>query len=72
MLTAIGYISSTTGGAQQTPQVINRIYAIGNLIPAACMLLGMLTLIFFYPLSKKKIDAVDASLAERRAEELKD
>lgn len=72
MLTAIGYISSTTGGAQQTPQVINRIYAIGNLIPAACMFLGMLTLIIFYPLNKKKIDAVDASLAERRAEELKD
>ncbi|KRK11622.1 sugar (Glycoside-Pentoside-Hexuronide) transporter [Lacticaseibacillus zeae DSM 20178 = KCTC 3804] len=70
MLTAIGYISSTTGGATQSAVVINRIYAIGNLIPAACMLLGMLTLIFFYPLNKKKIDAVDAKLAARRAEEL--
>jgi len=69
MLTAIGYVSSTTGGATQTAVVTNRIYAIANLIPAACLAIGCLILIFWYPLSKKKIDAVDAELAARRAKE---
>ncbi|WP_049777764.1 MFS transporter [Coriobacterium glomerans] len=70
MLAAIGYVSSTSGGAEQTAAVINRIYAIGNLIPAGCLLLGMLTLILFYPLNKKRIDAVDAELAERRSRDI--
>lgn len=69
MLTAIGYISSTTGGAEQSAAVIQRIYMIGNLIPAGCMILGALTLVLFYPLSKKRINYVDAELAKRRAEE---
>lgn len=69
-LSAIGYVSSTTGGAVQTTSVVNNLYMIGNLIPAVCMILGLLALAFFYPLSKKKIDAVDAALAQRRAEEL--
>lgn len=69
MLTAIGYVSSTTGGATQTAAVTNRIYTIANLIPAACLAIGCLILIFWYPLSKKKIDAVDAELAARRAKE---
>lgn len=71
MLTMIGYVSSTTGGATQSAAVINRIYAIANLLPFACLAIAALILIFWYPLSKKKIDEVDAELAKRRLKEAK-
>ena len=71
MLTLIGYVSSTTGGASQSTVVINRIYAVANLLPFSCLAIAALILIFWYPLSKKKIDEVDAELAKRRQEESK-
>ena len=71
MLTLIGYVSSTTGGASQSTVVINRIYAVANLLPFSCLAIAALILIFWYPLSKKKIDEVDAELTKRRQEESK-
>lgn len=64
MLTWIGYKSSTSGGALQSSGVIEKIYALANLLPAALLLVALLILIFWYPLNKKTIDAVDEELAK--------
>ncbi len=64
MLQIIGYRSSSTGGAVQSLAVENRIYGLANLIPFACLAIATLILAFWYPLTKKKIDHVDAELAK--------
>jgi GPH family glycoside/pentoside/hexuronide:cation symporter len=55
MLTVIGYVSSSTGGIQQTAQVVNRIYDLTAGIPAVCAWAGALILLFAYPLNKKRV-----------------
>lgn len=68
MLTFIGYQSSTTGGAEQTTVVINRIYNLAAGIPAFCAALAAIILLFFYPLNKKKVQENARILSERDSE----
>ncbi|KRK39376.1 Na+ xyloside symporter related transporter [Levilactobacillus parabrevis ATCC 53295] len=68
MLTFIGYKSSTGGGAQQTTTVVNHIYTLATGVPTFCLLLAGLVLLFFYPLSKKRVNANAAKLAEIHSE----
>lgn len=67
MLTVIGYQSSTTGGAQQTAEVVDRIYYLTFGIPTACCAIAALIMFFFYPLSKKKVNENARILRERAA-----
>lgn len=53
-LTLIGYVSSTEN-VVQAPEVVERIYTVSTLIPAICYFIVAVILIFWYPLSKKKI-----------------
>ena len=68
MLTAIGYISSTSGGVQQTTQVVDRIYYLATGVPIVCLALASIVLIFLYPLNKKRVLA-NASKLEKIHEE---
>ena len=68
MLTFIGYKSSTGGGAQQSASVVNHIYTLATGVPTFCLLLAALVLLFFYPLSKKRVNANAAKLAEIHSE----
>ncbi len=54
VLSMIGYISSTEN-VVQAPEVANRIYTVSTIIPAVCYFIVALILIFWYPLSRKKI-----------------
>lgn len=63
MLSWIGYVSSTTGGATQTASVVQKIYALANLLPATLLFIALLILAFAYPLSRKRIREVDKKLA---------
>ncbi|MGI6109355.1 MAG: MFS transporter [Eubacteriaceae bacterium] len=54
VLAAIGYVTGT-GAVQQTTSVVNSIYAVATLAPAAGYLVIGLIILFWYPLSKKKI-----------------
>lgn len=62
LLGAVGYTASTAF----EPEVLNGIYNISCLVPAAGFLLMALVLIFIYPLGKKKVDSNIACLKERR------
>lgn len=62
LLTMIGY---TTATAFDT-EVVNGIYDIACIVPAAGFLLMALALIFVYPLSKKRVDQNIATLKARR------
>ena len=68
MLTAIGYISSTSGGVQQTTQVVDRIYYLATGVPTVCLALAAIVLTFLYPLNKKRVLA-NASKLEKIHEE---
>lgn len=62
LLGAVGYTASTAF----EPEVLNGIYNISCLVPAAGFLLMALVLIFIYPLGKKKVDSNIACLKARR------
>ncbi|WP_375711423.1 MATE family efflux transporter [Lentilactobacillus hilgardii] len=68
MLTFIGYKSSTTGGGTQTTSVIDSIYHLATGIPTVCLLVAALLLLFFYPLSKKRVHENAETLAKIHAE----
>ena len=56
---AIGYQSSTGGAAiQQTEAVTNAIYSVATGVPAAGYFIIALILIFWYPLSAKKLEEI--------------
>ena len=63
MLSMIGFVASTTGGAKQSVAVVNRIYDLANLLPAA-ILAAAAIILFFYPLSRKKSEEMAAKLKE--------
>ncbi|MBQ9915057.1 MAG: MFS transporter [Clostridia bacterium] len=63
-LSLIGYVSSTENVVQST-EVTERIYSVSTLVPAICYLLVGLILLFFYPLSKRKIEDNQRILQER-------
>lgn len=64
MLSIIGYQASTTGGAVQAPEVVNRIYTLANLVPAACLLISALILFFGYPLNRETTERMGRELRE--------
>ncbi|CAJ1229876.1 melibiose carrier protein [Levilactobacillus zymae] len=64
MLTFIGYKSSTGGGAVQSQAVIDKIYNLATGVPTVCLLVAALLLLFFYPLSKKRVNSNAAQLAK--------
>ena len=62
----IGYAEGSTSG--QTPEVLNGIYNIATAVPAILYIIVGVTLVFVYPLSKKKVLENVAVLKERRGE----
>ena len=62
LVTAVGYSAATAFD----PDVVNGIFNISCLVPAAGFLLVALALFFLYPLNKKTVDANCAELARRR------
>lgn len=64
LLSIAGYTAETAFDSQ----VVNSIYSLSTFIPAVGMVLLALSLIFFYPLSKKKVEENIKILKERRAE----
>ncbi|AMB99080.1 MFS transporter [Aerococcus urinaehominis] len=63
LLTGIGYVS---GAETQTAEVIDRVFNVAVLVPGVAYLLAALSLMFIYPLGKKRVDSNAAILAERR------
>ncbi|EPH96005.1 transporter, major facilitator family protein [Enterococcus faecalis 13-SD-W-01] len=68
MLALIGYQSSSTGGVVQTLLVQNRIYALANLLPAFCLFVSAMILLFGYPLNKEKTKAMGEELRKINAQ----
>ncbi|WP_290141137.1 MFS transporter [uncultured Dubosiella sp.] len=69
VISAIGYQVSTGGQAiVQTKEVTDAIYAVTTGVPAVGYALIALILIFWYPLSKKKVAEVKAKLDEMNKE----
>ena len=63
LLSIVGYTTATAFD----PKVIDGIYNVTCLMPAAGMTLLLLALIFLYPLNKKRVEANAAKLKEIRA-----
>ncbi|MEE1015723.1 MAG: glycoside-pentoside-hexuronide (GPH):cation symporter [Lachnospiraceae bacterium] len=62
----IGYVEGSVVG--QSPDVLNGIYNIATLVPAILYLIVGLSLVFIYPLSKKKVAENTAELKMRKGE----
>lgn len=65
MLSIIGYVESNEGGAQQSTEVINRIYNLASGLPTACCLVAALVLLFLYPLNKRRVAENAAAIKAR-------
>ncbi len=65
MLTFIGYVSSSNGGVTQAAAVVRRIYNLATGIPTVCLALAALILLFFYPLSRRKVTENATILAKK-------
>lgn len=63
MLGAFGY--DTTPGAVQTPEAINGIKLLMSWIPAAVSAVAIV-IVFFYPLTKKRMEKIQEELAVKR------
>jgi len=63
LLAAFGY--DTTAGAVQTPEAIHGLKLLMSWIPAAVAALAVLV-VFFYPLTHKKMEAIQSELAVKR------
>jgi len=64
---ALGWIGYEAGGVAQSESVLDGIYTLGTLVPAALLLVSLLALIFWYPLSKKRVDENVAFLEKKHA-----
>lgn len=64
---ALGWIGYDSLALSQTQEVANGIYGLSTYFPAVVYLLCGLTLLFIYPLSKKKVDANVAVLQQKAA-----
>lgn len=64
----IGYVSGTEG-VTQTQEVLDGIYSLATLLPAVLLAVSVLALIFWYPLSKKRVDENVATLEAKHAAE---
>lgn len=69
LLKAFGY--NTTSGAVQTPEAINGLWLLMSWIPAAVAALAVVV-IFFYPLTRARMIAIQDELAVKRAREQDD
>ena len=66
-LEIIGYRTSTAGETVvQTSEVVNKIYTVATAVPAVCYLAVGLILLFFYPLTRRKVEENSEILASRR------
>lgn len=63
---ALGWIGYQSGGVEQNQSVLDGIYTLGTLVPAL-LLVSLLALVFWYPLTKKRVDENAAILEERHA-----
>ena len=63
LLAAFGY--DTTAGAVQTPEAIHGLKLLMSWIPAAVAALAVVV-VFFYPLTRRKMDAIQLELASKR------
>lgn len=61
---ALGWIGYQSGGVEQSQSVLDGIY---TLVPALLLLVSLLALVFWYPLTKKRVDENVAILEERHA-----
>lgn len=66
LLKAFNY--NTVSGAIQSPEAINGLWLLMSWIPAAIACIAIIV-VFFYPLNKKKMDDIQASLAIKRKED---
>ena len=64
---ALGWIGDQPGGVEQSQSVLDSIYTLGTLVPALLLLVSLLALVFWYPLTKKRVDENVAILEERHA-----
>jgi len=64
---ALGWIGYQSGGVEQSQSVLDSIYTLGTLVPALLLLVSLLALVFWYPLTKKRVDENVAILEERHA-----
>lgn len=65
----IGYQSGTGETVVQSQEVLDGIYNLATLLPAILLAVSLLALIFWYPLSKKRVDENVAILEKKHAEE---
>ncbi len=65
-LSAIGYTSAVAAHPAQYPGILSGMFSTACLIPAIGMLCVALSLIFIYPLNKKRVDENAATLKARR------
>ena len=56
----------TTAGTVQTPEAINGLKLLMSWIPAAVAALAVV-IVFFYPLTREKMEKIQAELAEKRS-----
>ncbi|MGP4977931.1 MFS transporter [Brachybacterium tyrofermentans] len=68
---ALGWIGyeSVAGGTEQSQGVLDGIYSLSTLVPAGLLLVSVLALAFWYPLSKKRVDENVATLEAKHAAE---
>ncbi len=66
LLTLAGWNATVAKSPNSYPEVLDGVYNISCLVPAAGFLLMALALIFVYPLGKKKVDQNIATLKARR------
>lgn len=63
----IGYQSGTGETVVQSQEVLDGIYSLATLLPAILLTVSVLALLFWYPLSKKRVDENVAILEKKHA-----
>lgn len=66
LLNAFGY--NTAQGAVQTPEAVKGLWLLMSWIPAAVAALAVVV-VFFYPLTRKRMEAIQAELAVKRVQD---
>lgn len=66
LLTVIGYDKTVAANPGQYPEVLENIFNLSCLIPAIGLAAVALSLLFLYPLNKKRVDANAQILAQKR------
>lgn len=64
---ALGWINYESGGVTQSEAVLDGIYSVATLLPALLLIASVLALLFWYPLSKKRVDENVAALEHKHA-----